>query len=149
MIEKLVTGFIAKLENNNQFIKLKDDEINRLIRVESLLVKDYSGAPPTIAALSKIAAMSPTKLKRDFKAMYGLPIYEYYQKNRMIRARSLLLEGKYAVKEVGIMVGYSNLGHFAGSFRKEFGLLPSEIVNEETGNYASAKDIQPHDWSKN
>lgn len=149
MIEKLVTSFIAKLENNNQFIKLKDDEINRLIRVESLLVKDYSGAPPTIAALSKIAAMSPTKLKRDFKAMYGLPIYEYYQKNRMIRARSLLLEGKYAVKEVGIMVGYSNLGHFAGSFRKEFGLLPSEIVNEENGNYASAKDIEPHDWSKN
>lgn len=130
MIEKLITGFISKLENNNQYIKLKDDEINRLIKVESLLVKDYSGVPPTIAALSKVAAMSPTKLKRDFKAMYGLPIYEYYQKNRMIRARALLLEGKYAVKEVGIMVGYSNLGHFAGSFKKEFGALPSEIMNE-------------------
>ena len=147
MIEKLVTGFIAKLENNNQYIKLKDDEINRLIKVESLLVKDYSGTPPTIAALSKIAAMSPTKLKRDFKAMYGLPIYEYYQKNRMIRARSLLLEGRYAVKEVGIMVGYSNLGHFAGSFRKEFGLLPSEIVNEETTAYASTSELEPHNWN--
>ena len=99
MIEKLVTGFMTKLENSNKFIKLKDDEINRLIKVESLLVKDYSGAPPTISALSKIAAMSPTKLKRDFKSMYGLPIYEYFQKNRMIRARALLLEGKYAVKE--------------------------------------------------
>jgi len=150
MIEKLVTGFMAKLENNNQFIKLKDDEINRLIKVESLLVKDYSGTPPTISALSKIAAMSPTKLKRDFKAMYGLPIYEYFQKNRMIRARSLLLEGKYAVKEVGIMVGYSNLGHFAGSFRKEFGLLPSEIANEGSSNAAFATtEIEPHAWSNN
>jgi AraC-like DNA-binding protein len=149
MIEKLVTGFIAKLENNNQFIKLKDDEINRLIKVESLLVKDYSGAPPTIAALSKIAAMSPTKLKRDFKAMYGLPIYEYYQKNRMIRARSLLLEGKYAVKEVGIMVGYSNLGHFAGSFRKEFGLLPSEVVNEDNNTVFNKAEPEPHFWSDN
>ncbi|CAN5424476.1 hypothetical protein BH10BAC2_BH10BAC2_18860 [soil metagenome] len=149
MIEKLVTGFIAKLENNNQFIKLKDDEINRLIKVESLLVKDYSGTPPTIAALSKIAAMSPTKLKRDFKAMYGLPIYEYYQKNRMIRARSLLLEGGYAVKEVGIMVGYSNLGHFAGSFRKEFGLLPSEIVNEDNNTGFNNGEPAPHIWSEN
>lgn len=149
MIEKLVTGFIAKLENNNQFIKLKDDEINRLIKVESLLVKDYSGTPPTIAALSKIAAMSPTKLKRDFKAMYGLPIYEYYQKNRMIRARSLLLEGRYAVKEVGIMVGYSNLGHFAGSFRKEFGLLPSEIVNEDQNTGFSKGEPEPYIWSEN
>lgn len=148
MIEKLVTGFLGKLENNNQFIKLKDDEINRLIKVESLLVKDYSGVPPTIAALSKIAAMSPTKLKRDFKAMYGLPIYEYYQKNRMIRARSLLLEGKYAIKEVGIMVGYSNLGHFAGSFRKEFGLLPSEVVHEDNATFTK-EEVQPHPWSDN
>lgn len=146
MIEKLITGFIAKLENNNQFIKLKDDEINRLIKVESLLVKDYSGTPPTIAALSKIAAMSPTKLKRDFKAMYGLPIYEYYQKNRMIRAKSLLLEGRYAVKEVGIMVGYSNLGHFAGSFRKEFGLLPSEIVHEDNNTGFNNGAPEPHSW---
>jgi len=148
MIEKLVTGFISKLENNNQFVKLKDDEINRLIKVESLLVKDYSGTPPTIAALSKIAAMSPTKLKRDFKAMYGLPIYEYYQKNRMIRARSLLLEGRYAIKEVGIMVGYSNLGHFAGSFRKEFGLLPSEVAHGDNTVFSKAEVIT-HTWSDN
>jgi len=127
LLEKLVTGFIDKLENNNQFIKLKDDEINRLMKVESMLIKDFSGVPPVIATLSKVAAMSPTKLKRDFKAMYGLPIYEYYQKNRMLRAKTLLMAGKYAIKEVGIMVGYTNLGHFAGSFKKEFGVLPSEI----------------------
>ena len=118
LLEKLVTGFIDKLENNNQFIKLKDDEINRLMKVESMLIKDFSGVPPVIATLSKVAAMSPTKLKRDFKAMYGLPIYEYYQKNRMLRAKTLLMAGKYAIKEVGIMVGYTNLGHFAGSFKK-------------------------------
>jgi AraC-like DNA-binding protein len=99
--------------------------------VESLLVKDFSGTPPTITALSKIATMSPTKLKKDFKSMYGLPIYEYYQKNRMMRAKSLLLSGNFAVKEVGMMVGYSNLGHFAASFKKEFGVLPSEMVTND------------------
>lgn len=130
LIEKLISGFIDKLENNNQFIKMKDDEINRLMKVEAMLIKDFSGVPPVIATLSKVAAMSPTKLKRDFKTMYGLPIYEYYQKNRMLRAKALLMEGKYAIKEVGIMVGYTNLGHFAGSFKKEFAVLPSEITVE-------------------
>lgn len=128
LLEKLITGFVDKLENNHQYIKLKDDEVNRLMRVEAMLIRDFSGAPPVIASLSKMAAMSPTKLKRDFKAMYGLPVYEYYQKNRMLRAKSLLMEGRYAIKEVGIMVGYTNLGHFAGSFKKEFGVLPSEIT---------------------
>ncbi len=61
--------------------------------------------------------------------MYGMPIYEYYQKNRMMRAKALLQEEKHAIKQVGIMVGYTNLGHFAASFRKEFGILPSELVN--------------------
>jgi len=140
LIEKLVTGFIGKLGKNHQIIKLKDDEISRLIRVESLLVKDYSGTPPTIAALSKVATMSATKLKKDFKAVYGLPIYEYYQKNRMMRAKALLTEGKYAVKEVGMMVGYTNLGHFAASFKKEFGVLPSEMV---TGNTTRFREREP------
>jgi AraC-like DNA-binding protein len=135
LIEKLVTSFISKLEKNAQVIKLKDDEISRLIKVESLLVKDFSGTPPTIAALSKVATMSPTKLKKDFKSMYGLPIYEYFQKNRMVHAKALLMEAKYAVKEVGMMVGYSNLGHFAASFKKEFGVLPSGMVNDHSPGF--------------
>ncbi len=127
LIEKFILKFMAKLQTNTHAFKLKDDEISRLIKVESLLVKDYSGAPPTISSLSRTAAMSPTKLKKDFKALYGLPVYEYFQKNRMMRAKQLLLEGKYAIKEIGMMVGYTNLGHFAASFKKEFGTLPSEM----------------------
>ena len=134
LIEKLVVKFMGKLETNKHAFKLKDDEISRLVKVESILVKDYSGAPPTISNLSRTAAMSPTKLKKDFKALYGLPVYEYYQKNRMMRAKQLLLEGRYAIKEVGMMVGYTNLGHFAASFKKEFGILPSEM---NTTNYLS------------
>lgn len=130
MIEKMVTEFIQQLETNTPLLKLKDDEINRLIKVELLLTKDYSGVPPTIADLSKIAAMSPTKLKKDFKTVYGLPIYEYYQKNRMQKARELLQKENCAIKEAGIMVGYTNLGHFAAAFKKEFGVLPSEMMHE-------------------
>lgn len=105
----------------------RDDETLRLMKVEALLVKNFSYAPPTIDELSRISAMSPTKLKNDFKAVYGLPIYEYYQKNRMLKAKSLLLLDKYNIKEVGLMVGYTNLSHFANSFKKQFGHLPSEL----------------------
>jgi len=147
LVEKFVTGFISKLEKSNKLIKLKDDEINRLIKVEALLVKDYSGTPPVIAALSKLAAMSPTKLKKDFKSMYGLPVYEYYQKNRMQRAKALLLEGRYAVKEVGIMVGYANLGHFAASFKKEFGVLPREMVIANNAGNLNNLNNPEDEWS--
>jgi AraC-like DNA-binding protein len=127
----LLEKFILKLHANRDLqgnkVKRSDDETVRLMKVEALLVKNFAVSPPTIDELSRISAMSPTKLKNDFKMLYGLPIYEYYQKNRMLKAKSLLMLGKYSIKEVGMMVGYSNLSHFAHTFKKEFGFLPSEL----------------------
>ncbi len=127
----LIEQFIIK--TNKTFAatpksKLRDSEILRLMQAESLLVNDFSAEPPTIQALSRICAMSPTKLKEDFKLLYGMPVYAYYQHNKMIKAKSLLAEGKLSVKEVGIMVGYTNLSHFAAAFKKEFGYNPSEML---------------------
>ena len=127
LLEKYIVKLYERREVKGKKVKRSDDETLRLMKVEALLVKNFAVAPPTIDELSRISAMSPTKLKNDFKTLYGLPIYEYYQKNRMLKAKSLLVLSKYTIKEVGIMVGYSNLSHFANTFRKEFGFLPSEI----------------------
>jgi AraC-like DNA-binding protein len=129
LLEKFILKLYSKKSASGK--KNKDDDVSRLMQIEGLLVKDFSIAPPTIDELSRISAMSPTKLKNDFKSTYGLPIYEYYQKNRMLKAKSLLLEGQYSIKEVGMLVGYSNLSHFANTFKKEFGILPSELTSKD------------------
>ncbi|MCY7420342.1 MAG: AraC family transcriptional regulator [Chitinophagaceae bacterium] len=127
LLEKFIINQFAKGDVTNTKMKRTDDETLRLMKVEALLVNNFAVAPPTIDELSRLSAMSPTKLKNDFKNMYRLPIYVYYQKNRMIKAKALVLTGKYSIKEVGVMVGYSNLSHFANTFKKEFGILPSEV----------------------
>lgn len=131
LLEKFLVKLLMQQKPVTDKLKFTDNEIVRLMKIESMLVNDFSVTPPNISYLSKISAMSPTKLKTDFKKLYGMPIYEYYQKNRMQRAKALLLEGKHSIKEVGIKVGYSNLSHFAGSFKKEFGLLPSELIAKD------------------
>jgi len=131
----LLEKFILRLSDRQDLslakAKRTDDETLRLMKVETLLVKNFSQKGPKIDELSKISAMSPTKLKNDFKRMYGLPIYEYRQKNRMLKAKSLLSMGKFSIKEVGSMVGYTNLSHFAQAFKKEFNLLPSELYAKD------------------
>lgn len=131
----LLEKYIVKLHNRRDIqgkkVRRNDDETLRLMKVEALLVKSFSINPPTIEELARISAMSSTKLKKDFKALYGLPVYEYFQKNRMLKAKSLLALGEYNIKEVGQMVGYSNLSHFANTFKKEFGFLPSEITAKD------------------
>ncbi len=131
LLEKYLVKLFERRDLNGKKVKRSDDETLRLMKVEAILVKNFTVAPPTIDELSRISAMSPTKLKNDFKGLYGLPIYKYYQKNRMLKAKSLLVLAIYTIKEVGIMVGYSNLSHFANTFKKEFGFLPSEIAAKD------------------
>lgn len=114
--------------------RMNANELERLIQVESLLLKDFSVAPPTIDKLAQISAMSATKLKNEFKTLFGSPIYEYFQKNRMAKAKSLLLEGSHTSKEVGMMVGYSNLSHFAAAFKKEYSISPSDLLAKNIKN---------------
>ncbi|HEX6913937.1 MAG TPA: helix-turn-helix transcriptional regulator [Chitinophagaceae bacterium] len=128
LMEKFLTKLDVQEAPSADKSRFTDNEIVRLMKIESMLVNDFSVTPPNISYLSRLCAMSPTKLKADFKRLYGMPIYEYFQKNRMQRAKALLLEGKHSIKEVGVKVGYTNLSHFAGSFKKEFGMLPSEFI---------------------
>jgi AraC-like DNA-binding protein len=127
LLEKYILKLYERRDLQGKKMRRSDDETLRLMKVEALLVKNFALSPPTIDELARISAMSPTKLKNDFKTLYGLPIYEYYQKNRMLKAKSLLVLARHTIKEIGQMVGYSNLSHFANTFKKEFGFLPSEI----------------------
>ncbi len=107
--------------------KIKSSDLGKLMEIESLLVRDFGQPPPTIVNLAARTGMSVSKLKAAFKKVYGTGIYEYYQKNRMLKARSLLVTGQYTVKEVGQQLGYTNLSNFSLAFRKQFGILPSHV----------------------
>lgn len=140
LIEKLVINFCEKLITGTLAPKIKVDEVTCMIQAEAELVKDFSVPAPIISTLSKMSGMSPTKFKKQFRNFYGLPVFEYYQKHRMIFAKNLLKQGVYSIQEVGNMVGYTNLGHFAASFKKEFGLLPKDWMQAENKMLPLIKD---------
>lgn len=103
------------------------EDINRLMAAEQELLRDFSTPAPTIAALSRKAAMSPSKFKKIFKTIYGAPVYSYFQEHRMEKARLLLMSGNYTVSEVGHAVGYANLSNFSAAFKRKFNQLPSSL----------------------
>jgi AraC-like DNA-binding protein len=129
LMERFFTRIYKKMNDQHFDMKVSNDDIMRLQKVEQELLKDFSSPPPGISKLAKMAAMSPSKLKNTFKEIYGLPIYQYFQKHRMNKAKAMLLSNKYNVKEVGMEVGYSNLSNFAKAFKKSFDQLPSDIIS--------------------
>ena len=127
LLEKFLRGLYIKLADPACGYGIPDGELKRMIQVEALLVRDLGVTPPSITELARIAMMSETKLKYTFKRIYQYGLYEYYQKNRMLKAKHLLIQKKNTVKEVGTQLGFKNLSNFTIAFKKEFNMLPSQL----------------------
>lgn len=128
VLERFFSRIYSKMNDSTLSFKLSTEDISSIVQLESILVSDFSDEMPGITVLAKKAAMSPTKLKTSFKEVYGMPIYQYYQKHRMNKAKAMLLTNKYSVKEVGMGIGFTNLSNFAKAFKKVFGQLPSDVL---------------------
>jgi AraC-like DNA-binding protein len=55
----------------------------------------------------------------------------YLQRARLRRARLLVERSFLSVKEIMVLVGYSNPSHFARDFRREHGMAPSVLRAED------------------
>ncbi len=106
---------------------VKKNDLESMQHVEHILSSRLEGFP-SLESLAHEVFMSTSKLKNLFKQVYGHTLYDYYNKARLQRAKDLLITGQCSIKQAGSEIGFSNLSHFAKAFRKEFGILPRDLV---------------------
>lgn len=118
--------FKNKLEQDeNLGLHISDYEL--LVEVKNKILNSLEAAF-TIEELSNEFGVSSTKLKKNFKQLYGTTIFKFYNQARMDEAYRRLKTGKFSVSEVGYDLGYSNLSKFSAMFKKMKGLLPTEVI---------------------
>ena len=111
--------------NETRLYDLNSQDINTLYKVKEEILKHLE-MPPVINTLADYAGMSPTKLKRLFKQIFGNSIFSYYQEFRMKEAAMLLKNEKLSVADVGYKLGFTNLSHFSRVFKAHTGLNPKQ-----------------------
>jgi AraC-like DNA-binding protein len=126
-----ITKFPLPQADGSGWAKGKEKDLEALKDVMRILSDQQLNKFPSIETLSRKATMSSTKLKTRFKQVYGMKLYEFYNHHRLEQAKEMLKTGRYSVKQVGINIGFSNLSNFAKAFKKEFGLLPKEILKNK------------------
>ncbi len=126
LVERFFSRIRSRVEIADVESNFKSDDIHAIMEVEKIMLKDFTKKPPSINELCRKAAMSATKFKNLFKAVYGVPVYEYYQQKRMHEAATLIDGGGSSIKELAAKVGYSNTSNFAAAFKKQFSMLPNE-----------------------
>jgi len=103
-----------------------DDKFS-MNKVEHYLSKHLFDKFPGISFLAKKFALSETKLKNEFRQLFGKPVFQYFHDRQMELAKELVMENQLIVKEVAYKLGYENASKFSAAFKKHHGSLPSEI----------------------
>jgi len=79
---------------------------------------------PTVEELARIAGISEVYFRRLFKEHLGLSPVEYRNRQRLLRARSLIEFGEISVQEISDSLGYSTVSHFIKEYKRFFGTTP-------------------------
>lgn len=80
----------------------------------------------TLEQLSKKFDIPLTSMKNCFKGVYGISIYAYMKQYRVQTAAFLLRTTSDTVTEIANQLGYENPSKFAGVFKAQMGMPPSE-----------------------
>lgn len=112
--------------------KVKGNDEILMERIMKAINEHLSDSDFNVEMLTKEVGISRAQLHRKMKEMTGLPISEFIRNIRLEQAVKLLKEQKINVTQVAYTVGFSNLAHFSTVFRKQFGVSPTEYVEQNS-----------------
>ncbi len=123
--------FIDKFNEEN--INAKMYEFNHpdrvaLAKAEKILMDGLHQEFVGIDNLANQVGLSPTKLKSNFKMVYGTSVFQYFRSTQMKQAKVVLEKNEgLKIQKLALMFGYKNMTKFANAFKKEHGVFPSEV----------------------
>ena len=93
-----------------------------------LMEKEIADTELDITRISELMRMSRTKFYYKVKGLTGENPSSFFKRYKLNYAANLLKEGKYNMSEIAYMTGFNTLSHFSTSFKKQFGVPPSEYT---------------------
>ena len=100
--------------------------LEKVNQAEEILVSDLEN-PPSLTELAHRIGVNTNKLKIEFKAQFGVPVFKYLQNERLKTAYNLIKNENNTIQEAAWAVGYDSLGSFSNAFEKKFGYRPSQV----------------------
>jgi signal transduction histidine kinase/DNA-binding response OmpR family regulator len=128
--KKLRERFLKDFILEPKEIELASADEKLINNVIILIEKNLSESGFNIDEMCKQFYLSRSHFTRKIKQLTGLSPIELLTSFRLKRAAKLLVQGKVSISEISYMVGFEHPNSLSRSFRKEFGMSPSEFVEK-------------------
>jgi AraC family transcriptional regulator len=80
--------------------------------------------------MADTAGLSPFHFARQFKISMGYSPYQFVLRQRIERAKQLLIQGGKSLAEIAVEVGFYDQSHFAQQFKRHCGITPKKFANK-------------------
>lgn len=94
----------------------------------AIMEKELSNPDLDITHITEIMHVSRTKFYYKVKGLTGEKPSNFFRLYKLNRAAELIREGEHNISEIADITGFSSLSYFSTSFKKQFGVTPSEFV---------------------
>lgn len=101
------------------------------------LILAHLGESLDVSELAKACALSRSHFSRAFKCTTGLPPLEWIRRQRIARAKHLIMHSELTLTEIGIECGFCDQAHFCNIFTRSVG------VNPMTWRHHQLRDATP------
>ncbi len=85
----------------------------------------------TLDSISNSFSYSLSSIKRIFKEETGTSIILYLNNLRMVRAKEMLRNTDMSIGNIALLLGYSNVYYFSTSFKRKWGLSPTQYRSKQ------------------
>ncbi|MGN6492276.1 MAG: helix-turn-helix domain-containing protein [Agriterribacter sp.] len=82
----------------------------------------------TIEKFAGLTGRSLAGFKRDFQKTFGMPPRHWLLEKRLMEAKKLIERKNKKPSDIYLDLGFESLSHFSYSFKKKFGLAPTEFA---------------------
>ena len=136
LLQQSICRLIKCFENNNNHCLCNTEnaplqkDLPFVQRLDSILSNHLADESFSIDTLSEELYMSRSCLFRKVKSISGMSPHEYIKTIKMNRAIELLQQGN-KIAEVSEQLGFSSPSYFAKCFKKQFDILPKDILKRD------------------
>lgn len=126
--DELRNWFISKMVQAAENVATKKKEYtNDVIQKAKEYIDINYKKELSLEHISKEMDMSPYYFSKLFKEVTGEGFIEYVTGVRIHKAKEMLLEGQATMKEICVVIGYSDPNYFSRIFKKCVGKTPTEF----------------------
>jgi len=132
-MQQIIAGFFKHAFEDKRIknhTALHNPDYANVAAAEKIILNNLTVPFLGVNNIAKAVNLSPTKLKIIFKSVFGFSMLQYHKEKNMLLAMQLIKNSSVQIKNIAALTGYLSSSKFSATFKKRFGILPTEIRNK-------------------